>query len=36
MENAFSHTSGAWARGFVFLSQVLSVVCQLLFADVYF
>ena len=40
MENVFSHTPGAWARGFVFLSHMLSV-CQLLFllsaiADVYF
>ena len=32
MENVFSHTAGAWARGVV-LSHVLSFVCQCFFAD---
>ena len=31
MENVFSHTSGAWARGFVVLSHGLSVVSQLFY-----
>ena len=30
MENVLLHTAGAWAQGVV-LSDVLSVVCQLLF-----